>query len=138
MAKTFTMQQKVLFRHCDPAGIVFFPRYFEMMNDCVEAFFDSALGTPFHSLHLTHGVPTAQIETRFSVPSHHGDVLDLTLHTTRVGGSSWGYAMTAACDGQVRFETAATVVYIDGSGRPTRWPDDLRQKLSDYEVTDVT
>lgn len=138
MAKTFTIQQNVLFRHCDLAGIVFFPRYFEMMNDCVEAFFETALGTPFHTLHLTHGVPTAQIETRFVAPSRHGEILDLTLRTTWVGGSSWGYTMTAACDEQVRFETTATLVHVDGSGRPTRWPDDLRKKLSDYEVTDVT
>lgn len=34
----FSYRQKVLFMHYDPAGIVFFPRYFEMMNDCVEAF----------------------------------------------------------------------------------------------------
>ena len=35
---SFTLTQKVLFKHCDPAGIVFYPRYFEMINDCVEAF----------------------------------------------------------------------------------------------------
>jgi 4-hydroxybenzoyl-CoA thioesterase len=42
----FSINQKVLFKHCDPAGIVFYPRYFEMINDCVEAFFDE-IGTPF-------------------------------------------------------------------------------------------
>ena len=40
------MRRKVLFKHCDPAGIVFHPRYFETVNDCVAAFFD-ALGDPF-------------------------------------------------------------------------------------------
>jgi 4-hydroxybenzoyl-CoA thioesterase len=28
----YHVTQKVLFRHCDPAGIVFFPRYFEMVR----------------------------------------------------------------------------------------------------------
>lgn len=36
----FTFTQKVLFKHCDPAGIVFYPRYFEIINDCIEAFFE--------------------------------------------------------------------------------------------------
>ena len=49
----FRFKQKVLFKHCDPAGIVFFPRYFEMMNDCVETFFDEALGIPVSYTHLT-------------------------------------------------------------------------------------
>ena len=43
----FTYPHKVLFRHCDPAGIVFYPRYFEMMNDTVEAFFGTALDAPW-------------------------------------------------------------------------------------------
>ena len=29
----------IRFRHCDAAGIVFYPRYFEMMNDLVEDWF---------------------------------------------------------------------------------------------------
>ena len=59
------MHQKVLFKHCDPAGIVFYPRYFEMVNDCVEAFFDEALGLPFEDLHDSGAMPTAQIQTKF-------------------------------------------------------------------------
>ena len=34
----FEFRQTIGFKHCDPAGIVFYPRYFEMFNDCVEAF----------------------------------------------------------------------------------------------------
>ena len=82
---SFTFTQKVLFRHCDPAGIVFYPRYFEMINDCVEAFFES-LNYPFYEMHKAgHGVPTAQIETRFIAPSRHGEVLDLQLNCHKLG-----------------------------------------------------
>ena len=34
----FTMPQKVQFKHCDPAGIVFYPRYFELLNDTLLGF----------------------------------------------------------------------------------------------------
>jgi len=135
MAKVFSMQQKVLFKHCDPAGIVFFPRYFEMMNDCVEAFFDEALGVPFEKLLVTHGgVPTAQIQTSFCAPSRHGDHLTLTLTTKSIGRTSWSYAMEARCGEQTRFTTEATLVHIDAAGKPCRWPDELRQTISDYEA----
>ena len=40
MAAPFVSQVEVRFRHFDPAGIVFYPRYFEMINDFVEEWFD--------------------------------------------------------------------------------------------------
>lgn len=130
----FLFAQKVLFKHCDPAGIVFFPRYFEMMNDCVEAFFDQALGVPFETLLLAGGVPTAAIETRFTAPSRHGDLLELRLNTKQVGGASWRYAMAGYCTDELRFETEATLVHVNADGRPRAWPDALREKLERYEA----
>ena len=129
----FTFNQKVLFKHCDPAGIVFYPRYFEMMNDCVEAFFDEVLETPFESLHQTGGVPTAEIKTRFAAPSRHGDRLTLRLTLTKVGGSSASYSMTAHCGDELRFETGAALVNVSAKGRPQAWPDPLRIKLLNFK-----
>ncbi len=122
----FAVEQKVLFKHCDPAGIVFYPRYFEMMNDLVEAFFDGALGAPFEVLHRTHAVPTVTIRSTFHAPSRHGDMLTLTAAPTRIGGASMDMALTATCGGEARFETALTLVHIDRTGRPEPWPDAIR------------
>jgi len=132
----FQWQQKVLFKHCDPAGIVFFPRYFEMMNDCIETFFSARLEVPFETLHKQAAVPTAQIETRFTRPSYHGDVLDFYLTITKVGGSSARYEMRAFCRDELRFETGATLVYVNDTGRPTPWPEALRSKLKHHEVSE--
>lgn len=125
----FDFEQKVLFRHCDPAGIVFFPRYFEMINDCVEHFFDECLGLPFEVLLLTQGVPTAEISTRFIAPSRHGDRLDLVLTVTKVGRSSLCYAIQATCGGDTRFEAEAALVHVDAAGKPAAWPETIRKKL---------
>lgn len=129
MALHFTFEQKVLFKHCDPAGIVFFPRYFEMINDCVEHFFAEGLDWPFEAIHKAEGVPTAEISTRFLAPSRHGDRLCLALTVTRVGRSSLGYRIKATCDAETRFEASATLVYVNGQGRPTSWPDAIRDTL---------
>ena len=127
----FSFIQKVLFKHCDPAGIVFFPRYFEMMNDCVEAFFDEALDWPFEKLLQTAGIPTATIATQFNAPSWHGDKLDLQLEITRIGCSSFDYLMTANCAEEQRFKTEATLVHINLKCKPTPIPDAVRLRLRD-------
>lgn len=131
----FSFAQKVQFKHCDPAGIVFYPRYFEMMNDCVEAYFDQVLGLPFEVLLKTNGIPTAAIQTRFAAPSFHGDQLILRLSITQVGRSAAHYLMRAHAGEELRFETQGTLVWVDDQGQPAPWPDHLRAKLLDQKDT---
>ena len=128
----FEIRQKVLFRHCDPAGIVFFPRYFEMMNDCVEAFFDQGLNCQFEQFHQTAGIPTATITTTFTSPGRHGDMLDLRLNVTRVGRASFDYEMSCYCGKVQRFLTNATLVQIDLNGKPTPLQNSIKQRLIDF------
>ena len=128
---SFSVSQKVLFKHCDPAGIVFYPRYFEMINDCIEAFFDH-IGHPFEDLHRQAAVPTAQIETVFTAPSRHGDHLEIMLTVERLGGSSLDLALHANCGDETRFTTKSTLVYINSNGRPQKWSAPLRQALASH------
>ena len=126
----YSFPQKVLFKHCDPAGIVFFPRYFEMINDCMEGFFSDVLGAPFEKIIPENGVPTAKISTHFLSPSRHGDQLALLLEVTKVGRTSFTYAMTAICGEQTRFKTNGTLVFVDDAGRPAPWPPALKDRLT--------
>ena len=125
----FDYPQKVLFKHCDPAGIVFYPRYFEMMNDCVEAFFDTVLGWPFEELLKEGGIPTAEITTKFSAPSRHGDALVLNLTITRLGRSSLTYTIKATCQDELRFTTTATLVNLGEQSRAAPWPVSISDKI---------
>lgn len=117
---------KVLFRHCDPAGIIFYPRYFEMVNDLVEAFFDAGLGWPIEEMLKTHAIPTAEIRLRFTAPSRHGDPLRLRVTVTRLGRSSMTLTFAAHSGDEQRFEGESTLVLTDRAGRPTPWPDAIR------------
>jgi len=127
---TFSTTQKVLFRHCDPAGIVFYPRYFEMINDSVESFFAEAIGLPFEVMHRTHGVPTVKIAAEFSAVSRHGDMLTITVTPRRLGRSSVDLAVTATCAGETRFHADATLVFVSTAMVSDPWPDDVRARLS--------
>ena len=126
---SFRVERKVLFRDCDPAGIVFYPRYFEMMNDTVEAWFDGPLATPFEEVIRTGGVPTVAVETEFRAPSRHGDRLTLTLTPTRIGGASLDLSIAAAAGAEVRFDARLTIVPLGPDFRAARWPDDLRTRI---------
>jgi len=132
----YEFHQKVLFKHCDPAGIVFFPRYYEMVNDCVEAFFADVLDWPFEAMHGAGAVPTRAIETEFLAPSRHGDALVLELRIAALGRTSCGYGIVARCGGQTRFTHCATLVNVDGAGRPNAWPARVAATLE--QVKDPT
>jgi 4-hydroxybenzoyl-CoA thioesterase len=126
----FTRSQKVQFKHCDPAGIVFYPRYFEMINDTVEAFFDEVLHWPFEEIHPEAAVPTAAFNVAFKAPCRHGEMLEFTLTVLAIGRSSLSLRITALADGSERLVADQTLVRVDGAGRSAPWPDSVSQKVS--------
>ncbi|MFQ6546572.1 acyl-CoA thioesterase [Aestuariibius sp. 2305UL40-4] len=139
----FQWQRQIMFRDCDPAGIVFYPRYFEMMNDCVETFFDQAIGWSFGQMHINDGlgVPMGQISTRFEAPSRLGDVTHWRMWLTRLGGASVDFAMEAlggdASQNETRPErrlrTEGTLVCVDVQAMKShRWPEAIRTRLAPY------
>lgn len=122
---------RVEFNHCDPAGIVFYPRYFEMTNSVLENFFREEVGYPYHAM-MQDGisVPTARIETDFRAPSRLGDVLDWDLVVERLGGSSVTFRLAASCDATLRLTARQTMVWLGTDKRPSRWPDHIRAALA--------
>lgn len=120
----------VEFNHCDPAGIVFYPRYFEMTNSVVENFFADVGGHSFARMMAEgQGVPTARLETNFHAPSRLGDRLEFTLVVTRIGGASIGFTLTARCGQELRITADLTLVWVQ-TGRPAPWPEALRHRLA--------
>jgi 4-hydroxybenzoyl-CoA thioesterase len=129
----FTLQQKVRFQHCDPAGIVFYPRYFEMVTATVEEWFAQRLGIPFETLHgpLGAAVPTASISVDFHAPSRLGDILEFHLTPTRIGRSSVGLSIAAYCDAEKRLTMESTLVFTkEGASKAESWPEDLRARIA--------
>lgn len=129
----FTTTQTVRFQHCDPAEIVFYPRYYEMLSVTIEEWFESRLGMNFAELHgpMGMGVPTVAQQTRYLRPSRLGDRLDFTLTPVRLGGSSVTLLVEAACAGEARVSFTTTLVWFAKSdGRPRPWPDTLRTAIA--------
>lgn len=135
---TFTKQKVVRFSHCDPAGIVFYPRYVELCNEMVEDWFADGLGFPLHrfqqELRLT--IPAVRLDTEFVATSTHGDVLDFTLTVRALGRSSLSLDVVALCQGQtrVRFSLKLVLVSLD-TMRAVPIDDAWRQRFEDFQNT---
>jgi 4-hydroxybenzoyl-CoA thioesterase len=135
--QVFTVDRRVRFADCDAAGIVFFPRYFEMLNGVVEDWFAGPLGASFRELHMTRhvSVPTAAVEARFIAPSRLEDELTFELTVTKLGGASCGLRHRITAGRQLRFEASQTIVYVGASLKPEPWPDALRTRIAPFVET---
>ncbi len=130
---SFSVQVPVRFAHVDPAGIVFYPRYFELMNGAVEDWIADVSGSTFLDLHRDRriGLPTVRLETDFVAPSRLGDLLDIAIAVERLGSSSCAVRYLISCRGEVRVRASGVLVCMDlDAARAVPWPDDLRAGLA--------
>jgi len=83
--------QRIEWGDCDPANIVFFPRYFAWF-DASTAHHFAAAGLPKTELIGRFGVvgfPMVDTRAQFHVPSTHGDEVRIETCITRFGRSSF-------------------------------------------------
>lgn len=128
----FQREVLVRFGHCDAAGWVFYPRYFEMISDFVEDWFEdgleaSAPGLFHHKQLLT---PSVHFTVDFPKPTRYGDRLTFKLWTVRVGRSSCEVRIEASFHGEVRMRVRQVLVFIRAQdGRPTPIPPEVGSRM---------
>jgi 4-hydroxybenzoyl-CoA thioesterase len=109
----FTKQEKIRFKHVDYAGIVFYPRFLEMLNDLVEDWFEEALERPFSKIHETNGIPTVDLKVQFKKAARLGEILTKSLWVKNIGGASLlcGFTFTDE-NGKTCLEGEVTLVNV--------------------------
>lgn len=130
----FETTAQVRFAHVDGAGIVFYPRYFEMLNAAVEDWFAKAIGADFRTMHYDRGigVPTVDLHAEFLAPCLLGEVLTVRIVPRRVGRSSCDYDALFIGAGRDRVKASATLVCMDLTEKKSvPWPDDIRARMLD-------
>jgi 4-hydroxybenzoyl-CoA thioesterase len=137
---TFTKTETIRFKHVDFAGIVFYPRFLEMLNDLVEDWFEEALDRPFSKIHETNGIPTVDLKVQFKKPGRIGDVLTKSLWVKNVGGASvtCGFQFKQA-DSSVCLEGEVTLVNVgldkaSNQIKAVPFEDDTRNKISKFQI----
>lgn len=88
MSNYFIKEEKIRFQHIDYAGIVFYPRFLEMLNALVEDWFEEALERPFSTIHETSGIPTVDLKVQFKKAARLGETLTKYLWVKNLGGTS--------------------------------------------------
>ena len=89
---TNTRLIRVQWGDCDPAGIVFYPRYFEWFDACSILLFEKATGMiKKKMLEVYGGAGIALLEARavFKVASHYGEDLEIETGITEFRRSSF-------------------------------------------------
>lgn len=89
-AGAFGAERLIRFSHCDPAGIVYTPRFVDLMNGVIEDFFPQALGLDYYGFIRDEriGLGYAKLDCDFFLPGLMGDQLVFTVLIGRIGGAS--------------------------------------------------
>ena len=131
---------------CDPAGIVYFPRFFEKFHEAMEQWFGQGLGLPYDELIVGRrlGLPSVHTEADFAVPCHFGDRLVVQMRVLRLGRSSLelGYRVVLADDEaappRLTGRSVCVLMDLDPASethlRALPWPEDLRARIEAFGV----
>jgi 4-hydroxybenzoyl-CoA thioesterase len=133
----FTRSVPIRFSHCDPAGIVYFPHYFDMFNGVIEDWYKDELKHDYAALVMGErfGFPFVHIECDFKIPSLMGDVIELTLLVDRIGRSSLGIVIVCHRDGLLRLRARMVTAMMSLETRkPVPLPQALRAAIEAYRA----
>ena len=130
---SFRQERVIHFSDCDPAGIVFYPQYFVMLNAHIEDWITDGLGVDYYELVAGRriGLPTVRLEVDFVAVSRMGDRVALDLEVERIGGASLTLRRTISGIGGDRRMTMRQVLVTTSleTHRAIELPDDLRAAL---------
>jgi len=121
MALTNTRIVRIEWGDCDPAGIIFYPRYFEIFDNATAALFERAIGmTKFHYLKAYEfaGFPLVDSRAKFLKPTRFGD--DVTVESSvDFGSSSFVVQHRILLNGELCAQCTEKRVWVtrDASGR---------------------
>jgi 4-hydroxybenzoyl-CoA thioesterase len=135
LAQIFSTQRKIRFSHCDPAGIVYFVHFFDMINGCVEDWLTDAIGLSSHELMLRRrvGFPIVNTSCEFFRPCHLTDVLALDLTIARIGKSSIEFVIRGRVGNEAKWQARHKVAMVSLDAQTSMpIPDELRRLMEPY------
>jgi len=133
----FTHQRelRIEWGDCDPADIVFYPRYF--------AFFDASTGVLFEAMGCSLrdvrrqanqvGFPMVDTRSQFYKPSKYGDIVLIESQISEVGHASFGIQHRLFNDGKLAVECSEKRVWAglneQGELKAQAIPDSVRKRM---------
>jgi 4-hydroxybenzoyl-CoA thioesterase/acyl-CoA thioester hydrolase len=131
----WSTRMKIRFGHCDPAGIVYTPNFFDIFNVVIEKWYEHALGIDYYEIVGPRRVGLGYVNTHadFFMPCTMGSTLDVVVDVQRVGNSSFVVLLHAFQGESEALRGRFTVVTTDLTNhKPVPIPGDLREALLIY------
>jgi|SRR5580765_7899986 4-hydroxybenzoyl-CoA thioesterase len=128
--RTFVIEWGV----CDPAGIVFNSRFFEMFDQATWLLFERALGVPRAGLSASCGImgfPLVDARARFVLPVKFGDTIEMTSQVIEFRRSSFDVEHRLSVAGELAVEGSETRVW---AARDKDDPERIKSKAVPPEV----
>lgn len=127
--------RRIEWGECDPAGIVFYPRFFAMFDNATTLLFSAALGMTkyqFLAKYDCAGYPMVDTRARFLVPARFGDDVTIETSITEIKRSSFQIThLLKKADGALGVEGFETRVW---TGRDPADPSKIRSQPIPAEV----
>jgi 4-hydroxybenzoyl-CoA thioesterase len=103
---------------CDPAGIVFNSRFFELFDSSTWLLFQAALGVKPHELASVFGImgiPLVDVRANFLKPIKFGDVVEIESRVSEFRRSSFDVEHRLSVNGELSVEGGETRVWATRS-----------------------
>jgi 4-hydroxybenzoyl-CoA thioesterase len=121
---TNTRSIRIEWCDCDPAGIIFYPRYFEIFDTSTTVLIERALGMnkiDYLKAYDFAGHPVVEARARFRVPTRYGDEVAVETRLVECGRSSFKVEHRLRKAGALAVEGFETRVWVvRPAGDPTR------------------
>jgi 4-hydroxybenzoyl-CoA thioesterase len=112
---------------CDPAGIIFYPRYFEIFDNATAMLFERALGmnkNQYLKAYNFAGFPLVDTRSKFHKPTRFGDDVEVES-TVSFGTSSFTVEHRLTLKGELCAECTEKRVWV---GRDPADPSRIRSQ----------
>jgi 4-hydroxybenzoyl-CoA thioesterase len=136
MPASFTRKLTIEWGHCDPAGIVFNPRFFEFFDWSTALLIRSALGVEKSAMREKYGVtgvPLVDTRATFHRPARYGDEIEIVSTVIAVGRSSFEIEHKLFNKAELAVETREKRVWVieepDGRLKSKPMPEDVATRL---------
>lgn len=126
MSIVFRRQLTVEWGQCDPAGIVFNPRFFEMFDANTWLLIEAALGVKQHEFPATYGVvgaPLVDARANFMKPARFGETIEIASRVSEMRRTSFDIEHKVSIGGELAVDGGETRVW---AVRDKNNPDRIR------------
>ncbi|RGP35920.1 acyl-CoA thioesterase [Pseudotabrizicola alkalilacus] len=126
-----------VFRHgqCDPAGIVYTPKFFDVFNQIIEKWFCECLNIDYYTVLGPRGIGLgyATASADFFIPCMMGEKIEVFLRVAKVGNKSYALTLHAMKgeDEALRGHFVTVTTSLE-TRQSIQIPDDIRQALVAY------